>query len=119
MRLRPETLDDYRSVFEMLVRRAPDKFVPIGDEVIDQGQALRDGFDDLREGTHFVRKEIGDERRLRIVQELIEMSFEAYESGDSKAGANILQEAKGMVWSERALPARYAAEAERRAFRAD
>jgi hypothetical protein len=115
VRLRPETLDDYRGVFEMLVRRAPDKFVPIGDEVLDQRQALRDGFDDLREGIHFARKKIRDERQLRILQELFDMAYEAYLSGDSKAGADILQEAEGMIWAEQALPPKHVVEAERRA----
>jgi hypothetical protein len=116
MRLRPECIGDYHGVFVALLRGAPDGFVPMGDEVLDQAQALRDGFDDLRDGFHLVQEKIEDERQRRIVRELIEMSFEAYAAGDAKTGVLVLGEAEGMIWNVRARPVKFAVEAERRAF---
>src|SRR5262245_3617869 len=58
MRLRPESIGDYHAVFAMVLSCAPDHFKPIGGEKVDQPQALRDAFDDLREKFRFAKKRI-------------------------------------------------------------
>jgi hypothetical protein len=116
MRLRPESIGDYHGVFVELFQGAPDGFVPIGGEVVDQAQALRDGFDDLRDGFPLVQERLKDERQRRIVRELIEMSFEAFVAGDATTGILVLREVEGMIWTVRARPVQFAVEAERRAF---
>ena len=116
MRLRPETIGDYHAVFATVLSCAPDHFDPIGDEVLDQTTALREAFEDLHDGLRFARMKIKDGRKLLVVRELIEMSHEAYVAGNSETGGAVLREAEGMIWTERAVAVRYAAEAERRAF---
>jgi hypothetical protein len=103
-------------VFVTVLSCAPEHFVPIGDELVDQATALREAFEDLQNGLRFARMKIKDGRKLLIVRELVEMSHEAYVAGDSQTGASVLQEAEAMIWKERRVPVRFAAEAERRAF---
>ena len=116
MRLRPETIDDYHTVLTTVLACAPEGFVPFGDEVIDQATALREAFNDLRDGLRFARMKVRDGHKLLVVRELIEMSFEAYVAGDAKTGISVLQEVEGMIWAERAAPPEHVEEAERRAF---
>ena len=47
---------------------------------------------------------------------MLDMSYEAFRANDAKLGKFILQEIEGMIWPRFARPAKYAVEAERRAF---
>jgi len=111
-----ESVGQYHDVWGWLLLSAPDRFRSFGPEPVDQAQALRAAFDDLRSGFRFARQKLKDERLERICLELIEMSFEAYSTGDTKKGAHILQECDGMIWPGRKLRVKHAVEAERRAF---
>lgn len=114
---KPETLGQYHDIWGALVLRAPDNFTDTtGYPLPDQRAALIEEFDRLKEGFHFARKNIQNERLLRIAEELIDMSLESYVKGDKKTGAHTLQECEGLIWPGRKLRVKYGVEAERRAF---
>lgn len=110
------TLGQYHDAWASIILRAPDSFTSFDDTSVDQRQELDRAFADLRAGFFFVEKKLKDARLIRICRELIEMSHEAYITGDSKLGAHSLQECEGMIWPGRKLPVKHAVEAERRAF---
>ena len=112
-----ESLGQYHDFWATVLLDAPDKFeLAWLKEPIDQRQALVDSFDSLRTGLRFVRAKLKDERLLRILEELIEISFEAYSSGDRKRGSRALQECEGLIWPSRSIRLEVAAEAEQRVF---
>lgn len=110
------TLGQYHDAWSSIILCAPDSFSSFDEKPVDQRHELDRAFADLREGFHFVEKRLKDERVARICRELIEMSYEAYVSGDSKLGAHSLQECEGMIWLGRKQPVKHAVEAERRAY---
>lgn len=111
-----ESLGQYHDLWGWLVLSAPDNFTSYTSEPIDQADALKSAFNDLRSNFHLTKKNIKDERIFRIAQELLEMSYEAYLSGDVKRGAHALQECEGLIWKSRSSKIKYAVEAEQRAF---
>jgi hypothetical protein len=112
-----ESLGQYHDFWATVISEAPDQFKRSWDpEPIDQRQALADSFETLRTGLRFVREKVKDDRTLRILEELIQMSFEAYSNGDRKRGIRALQECEGLIWPSCAVRLELAAEAERRAF---
>ncbi|GAD47633.1 hypothetical protein NT2_01_04040 [Caenibius tardaugens NBRC 16725] len=114
----PETLAQYHDLWASLILRAPDSFHNVADmtPMADQKAALVKEFERLLAGFHFAIRKIKDEHVSHIAKELITMSFESYIAGDKKAGAHMLQEARGLVWPRHQLRIKYGVEAERRAF---
>jgi hypothetical protein len=113
-----ESLGQYHDHWAFVLLSAPDRFHDLYGHglVQDQHGALREAFDDLREGFSFAEKKLKDDRLTKIARELIEMSFESYVAGDSKKAAHSLQECEGMIWPGSRLRVKHAVEAERRAF---
>ncbi|GJI99762.1 hypothetical protein RugamoR64_03010 [Duganella rhizosphaerae] len=117
-----ETLGQWHDFWASLLLSAPDNFREYDTQqskfvrVADQSEALTAAFDTLRSGLHFAERKLKDDALMRIIRELIEMSFEAYCAGEAKIGAHTLQECEGMIWTGRQFPPKYAVEAERRAF---
>jgi len=117
-----ETLGQWHDFWASLLLSAPDNFREYDTQqnkfvcVANQSDALTAGFDTLRSGLYFAEHKVKDDGLMRIIRELIEMSFEAYCAGEGKIGAHTLQECEGMIWTERQFPPKYAVEAERRAF---
>lgn len=109
-----ESLGQYHDHWASVILSAPDRFSSFDETPLNQQETLREAFDVLRSGFHLVK--VKEARRRRIMQELIEMSYEAYSTGDAKAGAHILQECEGMIWPSRAQRIKYAVAAEQRAF---
>lgn len=116
--LKFETLGRYHNQWAWVLLSAPDQFrdVRSNDLATDQQKALREAFEVLRSGFHFVERKLKDERLTRVAAELIEMSLEAYLAGDVKKAAHTLQECEGLIWPGQRQKAKYAIEAERRAF---
>ncbi len=114
---KPQTLGQYHDSWTMVLS-APDRFFDVRTMSLasDQKQAMRDAFNELRDGFHFVEKKLKNERLATIAREMIEMSFEAYSNGDSKKGAHTIQECEGLIWPKHRLRVKYAVEAERRVF---
>lgn len=113
-----ETLGQYHDFWASLVLHAPNRFFDVrrNSYAKDQSRALQEAFGELREGIHFVQQKLKDDRLTRIIQEMFEMSLEAYSVGDKARGAHILQECEGMVWPKFSLKTKYGVEAELRAF---
>lgn len=111
-----ETLGQYHDFWVWLFMSAPDRFMPLDNEVVDQRRELNAAFADLRSNFHLVRKNVKDERLFRIAEELVEMAFEAYTSGEAKVGAHILLECEGLVWKSKKQKIKYGVAAEQRAF---
>lgn len=111
-----ESLGQYHDLWGSIVLSAPDNFTSYTSEPIDQTDALKNAFNALHSNFHLTKKNIKDERVFRIAQELVEMSYEAYLSGDTKTGAHALQECEGLIWKSRSSKIKYAVEAEQRAF---
>jgi hypothetical protein len=113
-----QTLGQYHDAWSTVLLFAPDDFrsFDVDEKPIDQRARLDSEFSDLRDGFHFAEKKLKDARMSRICRELLDMSYEAYVSGDAKLGAHTLQECEGLIWKGRQLPVKYAVEAERRAF---
>jgi hypothetical protein len=111
-----ESIGQWHDMWAWLLLQAPDRFRPRRDEVVDQPAALRDAFAELRSGFHFAKHKVKDERLVRILDEMIDMSQEEYSSGNRKIGAHILRECEGLIWKKQSLRIKHAVEAERRAF---
>jgi hypothetical protein len=115
---RNQTLGQYHDCMAVLMLKAPDNFrnVLTWTLVHDQKRALRDEFDLLRSDFYLVERRLKDPHLSRIARELIEMSYDAFSSGDRKKGAHVLGECAGLIWPSEAVRPKYAVEAERRAF---
>ena len=72
-----ETLGRYHDHWAWLVLSAPDRFRDVRTFSLldDQQTALREAFEELRSGFHFVERKLEDERLVRVAAELIEMSL--------------------------------------------
>ncbi len=113
-----QTLGQYHAAWSTILLFAPDYFrtFDVVEKPLDQRARLDSEFSDLRDGFHFADRKLKDPRLSRICRELLDMSYEAYASGNAKLGAHTLQECEGMIWKGRQMPVKYAVEAERRAF---
>lgn len=112
-----ERVGDYHALWGWLVLSAPDNFRSFDGQPVDQLAMLREAFSDIQNGFRFVRQRVKDERLLRILEEMIELSLEAYLAGDKKRGAHALQECEAIVWKKKGwLKPKYVVEAELRAF---
>lgn len=112
-----ESLGELHDFWASILLKAPDRFeMSFINAPIDQHQALLDSFASLRDGFGFVGKKIKDERLLRVLEELLQMSFEFFTSGDRKRGIQALQECEGQIWPSQAIKLELIADAERRTF---
>lgn len=111
-----ESLGQYHDHWSSIVIYAPDEFCDLDGRPVNQDNALDEAFDVLKHGFVFVERKIKAPRQLRILRELIDMSYEAYQAGDAKTGAHALQECEGLIWPSRKSKLKYVVEAERRAF---
>lgn len=112
-----ESLGQLHDFWSSVVLKAPDKFeMSFIDTPIDQHQAFLDAFESLRGGFKFVRAKLKDERLVRILEELVQMSFEFFSTGERKRGIQALQECEGLIWPSQAIRLELVADAERRAF---
>lgn len=116
--LKYESLGQWHGCWTWVLFCAPDQFREVlsQDLELDQENALRNAFEELRSGFHFAERKLKNPRLSRIAAELIEMSLEAYLSGDKKTGAHVLQESEGIIWSGMRQNVKYGIEAEKRAF---
>lgn len=111
-----QSIGQYHDIWSAIIINAPDHFHSFDDAPVNQAVALEEAFNALRSGFRFVDRKEKDQRKKRIMRELIEMSHEAFLAGDRKTGAHTLQECEGMIWPSRAQRVKYAVAAERRAF---
>ncbi|WP_291038036.1 hypothetical protein [Hyphomonas sp.] len=113
-----QSLGEWHDALVHLRFSAPDKFLVGGahEWAPDQSQALSAAFERLKSNLQFVRKKLKNDRMLRVIEELIAMSFEAFKEGDERRGSLILGEIEGMIWPSHKMPVKHAPEAEQRVF---
>src|SRR3546814_13019917 len=111
--MRSESLGQYHDLLVYVAMSAPDHFP---NKVSDQATLFRESFEDLRSDFGFVERQIKNERLSRILREMLEMSFEAYQAGNNILGARVLIELEGLVWNSRSGQVKQAVEAALRAL---
>lgn len=115
-----ETLGQWGDHWGYVCLCAPDNFLShqSGRMVKDPDQhaLMITEFAELRSGMHFASSRLKDERLVKIVDELISMSLDFLQSGDSWNGLHCLHEARGLIWPMYKRRPKYAIEAERRVF---
>lgn len=84
-----------------IVLSAPDKFPKVGPFTDDQSKNLVIAFDSLKEGFGFVEKKIKDPTKLEQLKELLDDALAAYQQGEKKKGAHLLQDFQGIVFPNR------------------
>lgn len=83
---------EYRNMIGYVVLGAPDQF-PVEDYLApDEQMTLDKAFAQLRRGLPVAYDRIKDKDAIPKALELLEASYRAYESGDQRAGAFLLQD---------------------------
>ncbi len=67
----------------------------------DQGKNLLTAFDILREGFPLVEKKIKDPVQLKQLKQLLADALLAYQQGEKKKGAHLLQDFQSIVFPNR------------------
>ena len=83
---------EYRNMIGYVVLGAPDEF-PVEDYLaLEEQMTLEKAFGILRRGLPVAYDRIKDKEAIPKAVELLEASYEAYKSGDQRAGAFLLQD---------------------------
>jgi len=80
---------------------APDRFPAVGAFGSDQKKNLLIAFDILHEGFPLVEKKIKDPAQLEKLQQLLKDALLAYQQGERKKGAHLLQDFEEIVFPNR------------------
>jgi len=97
-----QRLSDLRARVNSIVLTAPDRFPMIGPFGPDQKKNLSIAFDELhQEGLPLVEKVIKDPTVLAQLRNLLCDALVAYQQGDRKKGAHLLQDFQNIVFPDR------------------
>jgi hypothetical protein len=96
-----EKLSDLRARISWIVLSAPAQFPTTGSFSDDQSKNLLVAFDLVYAGFSLVEKRIKDSSRLEELRTLLRDALVAYQHGDDKKGAHLLQDFQGMVFPDR------------------
>lgn len=97
-----QRLSDLRAEVNSIVLTAPDRFPLIGPFGPDQKKNLLIAFDELqRDGLPLVEKKIKDPAALEQLRNLLRDALAAYQQGDRKKGAHLLQDFQNIVFPNR------------------
>lgn len=96
-----ENLSDLRARISWIVLSAPDQFPTTGSFSDDQSKNLLIAFDLVYAGLSLVEKRIKDSSRLEELRALLRDALVAYQRGDDKKGARLLQDFQDMVFPDR------------------
>lgn len=83
------------------VLAAPDRFPMVGSFGNDQNKNLVVAFERLEEGLPLVEKKIKDQAVLERLRNLLRDALFAYQQGDRKKGAHLLQDFQNIVFPDR------------------
>ena len=83
------------------VLAAPDRFPLVGSFSSDQKKNLLIAFERLEEGLPLVEKKLKDPAILEQLRGLLRDSLGAYQQGDRKKGAHLLQDFENIVFPDR------------------
>lgn len=96
-----ERLSDLRARIGSIVLSAPDRFPMVGSFGSDQQKNLLIAFDILHEGFPLVEKKIKDPAQLEQLRQLLKDALTAYQQGERKKGAHLLQDFEDIVFPDR------------------
>jgi hypothetical protein len=94
-------LSDLNDRIGFTVVSAPDRFPSVGTFGSDQKQNLVTAFNDLHEGFPFVETKIKDPVLLKQLKQLLAEALAAYQRGEKKTGAHLLQDFQDIVFPRR------------------
>lgn len=94
-------LSEFNDALGFLVLAAPDNFPQRGSFGSDQKKNLLLKFQELEDGFHFVEEKITDPAVLAHLRQLMKDSLTAYQQGDKKKGAHLLQDIQDIVFPNR------------------
>jgi len=77
------------------------RFPKVGAFGDDQSENLEVAFLQLQEGLPLIAKKLGNDEKLREVENLIGASLVAYRAGDRMRGAHLLQDIENIIYPER------------------
>jgi len=96
-----ENLSDLRARISWIVLSAPDQFPTTGSFSGDQSKNLVIAFDLVQAGFPLVEKKIKDPVQLEQLRKLLHDALVAYQHGEDKRGAHLLQDFQGIVFPDR------------------
>ena len=96
-----ERLSDLRARISWIVLSAPDQFPVSGSFGKDQGKNLLTAFDILNEGFPLVEKKIKEPAQLEQLRQMLKDALAAYQRGEKKKGAHLLQDFQSIVFPNR------------------
>lgn len=97
-----QRLSDLKARVNSIVLTAPDRFPIIGPFGSDQKKNLLIAFDELHhEGLPLVEKTIKDPAVLQQLRDLLRDALAAYQQGERKKGAHLLQDFQNIVFPNR------------------
>jgi hypothetical protein len=94
-------LSDLNDRLGFTVLAAPSSFPKVGAFGEDQSKNLLTAFDILREGLPLVEKKIKDPVLVTHLSQLLTDALAAYQEGDDKKGAHLLQDFQDIVFPNR------------------
>jgi len=108
-----KSASDYRGFLTTVLLKAPDKLA-VDYRAPEYQLTLKLAFDVLREKLPTVKSRVKSEERMRILGEMLLISYEAYLTNDKKKACATLQEIMGIVWPSFAMESVYEPEAKTR-----
>jgi hypothetical protein len=96
-----QRLSDLKARVNSIVLSAPDRFPMIGPFGPDQKKNLLIVFDELHENLPLVEKKIKDPAVMEQLRQLLQAALAAYQQGDRKKGAHLLQDFQDIVFPNR------------------
>ena len=92
-----ERLSDYQAQIGAIVLSAPDRFPRVGVFGVDQAENLKISFEMLWQGFALIERKIKDPVQLEKLRGLLNDSLIAYQQGDYKRGAHLLQDFQDII----------------------
>lgn len=109
-----ERISEYREFLSYVLLYGPDEF-PEEDYLEPEDQmSLEKAFSELRRAFPMIKQRVKEEDTLAMLKELLEISYEAYKSGEDRKGAYALQEYTGIIWPKFKMKPMYENEARNR-----
>jgi hypothetical protein len=96
-----ERLSDLRARIGWVILAAPDRFPTVGAFGVDQCRNLLIAFEILQGALPLVEKKIKNPAELERLKQLLSDSLMAYQHGEKKKGANLLQNFQNTLFPNR------------------
>ena len=94
-------LSEFDDVIGFIILSAPDRFPSDGNFSADQGSNLVIAFDMLYESFPLVEKKVKSSDHARQLRQMLADALYAYQRGDKKKGAHLLQDFEDIVFTNR------------------